>query len=94
MNITKETRLISYYSEIARSSVRRKMILDALRGEEQGLTAEELATKLGFSYRGAVAPRLTELSKTGLVATVGKRKSPITGKNTAIYVLKEAAQDD
>lgn len=38
--------------------------------------------------RNFVAPRLTELKEAGTVEVIGKRKSPRTGKNVAVWARK------
>ena len=55
------------------------------------MTAKEIAVKmceLGYiptSERNYTAPRLTELSKNGLVEPVGKKKCEWTNKSVAVY---------
>ncbi|MBO7325884.1 MAG: DNA gyrase [Clostridia bacterium] len=59
------------------------------------LTAKECAVimmKKGYiptSERNFTAPRLTEMSKSGLVEPVGKKVCAYTGKRVAVYGLRE-----
>ena len=96
MSITAETRREAYYESANNASVRRVMIYQLLRGSgDYGMTAEEItdnlvqAGKLKYFDLNMVRPRLTELKDEGLVKTVGKRKSLLSGKNTAVWVCEE-----
>lgn len=68
---------------------RYKQILECLDGNE--MTAKELSVEMcrrGYiptSERNFTAPRLTELTKKGVVAPIGKKKCEYTGKTVAIY---------
>ena len=61
------------------------------------LTAKEIAVLMydrGFiptTERNFAAPRLTELSKKGIVEPCGKKKCIYTGKTVAAYRLREGA---
>lgn len=59
-----------------------------LREYNEGLTAREIANKLGYIERNATAPRLTELCGMGKVEAIAKRRDEITGKTVAVYALK------
>lgn len=71
---------------------RYKEILECL-GKEK-LTAKEIAVKMfhkGYiptTERNFTAPRLTELSKEGIVEPVGKKKCQYTGKTVAVYEVR------
>ena len=65
---------------------RAREVLDALRGHPGGLTADELATKMGREPY-VVRPRLTELKSAGLVVTVDRRVSARTGKRIAVWAV-------
>lgn len=75
---------------------RYKQIIECLRETTmEGLTAKEVAVMMrlkGYiptSERNYVSPRLTELSKTGLVEPIGKKKCEYTGRTVAVYSLTE-----
>lgn len=88
--ITKETRLESYRT-LNRDS-RYKEIISVLEHVEEGLTAREIADKLHYVERNAVAPRLTELCGLGIVEAIDKRKDKVTNKTVAVYVLKKESK--
>ena len=48
-------------------------------------TARQLAHMLGYLERNAVAPRLTELHKQGLVEPIGKERCEVTGKKVTLW---------
>ena len=66
-------------------------------GESMAMTAKEIAVMMwnkGYiptSERNFTAPRLTELSKMGVVEPVGKKKCQWTGKKVAVYALRDQA---
>ena len=68
-------------------------IIDVLRGHK--MTAKEIAIEMHkrgmipTSERNFTAPRLTELSKRGVVEPIGKTKCKYTGKTVAVYALRE-----
>ena len=73
---------------------RYKQIIECLKEYGNlGLTAKECAVVMmrkGYiptSERNFTAPRLTEMSKTGLVEPIGKKKCEYTGKTVAVYAL-------
>ena len=61
-----------------------------------GLTAKECAVAMmhkGYiptSERNFTAPRLTEMSKKGIVEPIGKKKCAYTGKTVAVYQVRRA----
>lgn len=69
-------------------------IVECLR-EFGDMTAKEIAVKMcrkhfiPTSERNFTAPRLTELSKIGVVEPVGKKKCSYTGKTVCVYTLRE-----
>lgn len=71
---------------------RYQQILEVLR-EYGPMTAKEVAVKLaakGYvpdAERNWSAPRLSELSKKGIVEPIGKTKCKYTGKTVAVYDL-------
>lgn len=71
--------------------LRYKQIIECLKDKQ--LTAKELAVALyekGYiptTERNFTAPRLTELSNTGVVEPIGKKKCEYTGKKVAVYRL-------
>ena len=60
-----------------------------------GLTAKECAVMMvqkGYiptSERNFTAPRLTEMSQSGMVEPIGKKKCGYTGRMVAVYALCE-----
>lgn len=88
MSIAEETRREAFWHKEDKAPLRRSMICRAL--EECGpMTAEELTRYFGAAEKNYVRPRLTELKKTGVVVEVGVKQSPITGRNTAVWALRE-----
>lgn len=71
---------------------RYKEIMECLR--EGDMTAKECAVVMmnkGYiptSERNFVSPRLTEMSKAGLVEPVGKKKCQYTGRTVAVYAVR------
>ena len=69
-------------------------IIEILK-ESHRLTAKEIAVKMmdyGWiptSERNFVAPRLTELSKKGIVEPIGKKVCEFTGHKVAVYELRK-----
>ena len=63
--------------------------------EKPKMTAKEIAVMMwqkGYipnSERNFTAPRLTELSKEGVVEPVGKTKCEYTGKTVAVYQIRK-----
>ena len=76
-------------NESVNRRVRYKQILEVLAGGE--LTAKEIAYwmcefhMIPTAERNYAAPRLTELSKAGIVEPCGKRKCRWTGKTVTVY---------
>lgn len=75
---------------------RYKQIIECLKEYgDIGLTAKECAVLMmrkGYiptTERNFTAPRLTELSKTGVVEPIGKKVCSYTGKTVAVYALRE-----
>ncbi len=87
---TLETRHDSY--EIVDKQERYKQIIECLK-EKGEMTAKEIAVLMnnkGYiptSERNFTSPRLTEMSKKGIVEPVGKKKCQWTGKKVAVYAL-------
>ena len=59
------------------------------------MTAKEIAVMMmqkGYiptSERNFTAPRLTEMSQTGIVEPIGKKVCTYTGKRVAVYALRD-----
>lgn len=88
MSITEETRREAFWHKEENAPLRRSMICQAL--EECGpMTAEELTAHFGAAEKNYVRPRLTELKKSGVVVEVGTKQSPVTGRNTTVWALRE-----
>ena len=74
-------------------ALRYKQIMECLREfGDVGLTAKECAVAMmrkGYiptSERNFTAPRLTEMTKKGMVEPIGKKKCAYTGKTVAVYM--------
>lgn len=71
---------------------RYKEIMECLR--EGDMTAKECAVVMmnkGYiptSERNFTAPRLTEMTKAGMVEPVGKKKCQYTGRTVAVYTVR------
>ena len=71
---------------------RYKEIMECLK--EGDMTAKEIAVmmqKKGYiptSERNFVSPRLTEMSKIGMVEPIGKKKCSYTGRTVAVYSVR------
>jgi len=93
---TLETR--SEANETVDKKKRYKQIIEILQGGKE-MTAKEIAVEMckrGYiptSERNFTAPRLTELSKNGVVEPVGKQRCTYTGKTVAVYKLRENQTD-
>lgn len=85
--ITNETRAESL-NELDKTK-RYEEIRYALKNEINGLTARELANKLGSEERNYVAPRLTELTRKNEVKVISKRYDKKTKRNVAVYALSD-----
>lgn len=74
--------------------LRYRQIIECLR-ENGDMTAKECAVQMmkkGYiptSERNFTAPRMTEMSQTGLIEPIGKKKCTYTGRTVAIYALRE-----
>lgn len=85
--ITKETRAESL-NELDKTK-RYEEIRYALKNEANGLTARELAKKLGSEERNYVAPRITELTRKNEIKVISKRYDKKTKRNVAVYALND-----
>lgn len=85
--ITKEIRAESL-NELDKTK-RYEEIRYALKNEANGLTARELAKKLGSEERNYVAPRLTELTRKNEIKVISKRYDKKTKRNVAVYALND-----
>lgn len=88
--ITNETRAESL-NELDKTK-RYEEIRYALKNEINGLTARELAKKLGSEERNYVAPRLTELTRKNEIKVISKRYDKKTKRNVAVYALSNKKQ--
>ena len=90
-NPTLETRADAEAS--VQKEVRYKQIIEVLSEASEPMTAKEIAVelcklgKIPTSERNFTAPRLTELSKIGVVEPVGKKTCKYTKKTVAAYEL-------
>ena len=94
--ITYETRSESH--EQVDKQLRYSQILEILQGGKE-MTAKEIAVEMhnrGYiptSERNFTAPRLTELSRNGVVEPIGKQRCAYTGKTVCVYGLLEKQTD-
>lgn len=94
-NITTETRNASFKEILETIGDRQQVVVDYLKESDEPLSASEIAYGLYTSglvptpERNSVHPRLTELTKLGIVHVVGKEKDPITNRKVAVYELVE-----
>lgn len=92
--ITYDTRHDSH--ETVDKAKRYAQIKDVLAGGP--MTAKECAVEMmarGYiptAERNFTAPRLTELSRRGIVEPIGKKKCSYTGKTVAVYGLVDIGQ--
>ena len=88
---TQETRRESYEIIKPDAAARRRVILEILAENENGMTAREIAGELHrrgitpTNERNYAAPRLTELYQAGKVKTSGKKPCPQSGRNVAVW---------
>lgn len=92
MSITIKNRREAYDEIKPKRENRKAMILEVLKnGDPNGMTAEEVAQQLLHDGKithidpNFTRPRLTELKEEGKVEVVGKRRSLITARNTAVW---------
>lgn len=73
---------------------RYRQIIEILTENKEPMTAKEIAVEMfkkhliPSSERNYAAPRLTELSKEGIVDTLGKKRCEYTNKSVTIYGLR------
>lgn len=92
MSITIINRRKSYDEIKPKRNSRKAMILEVLKnGDPEGMTSEEIAQqllqdgKIAYIDPNFTRPRLTELKEDGKIEVVGKRRSQITNRNTAVW---------
>ena len=95
MDIPQETRRESYEAVKPDAAARRRVILEILAENKNGMTAREIAGELhrrGITptdERNFAAPRLTELYKEGKVIFTSKKLCPLTRRYVAVWTVKE-----
>ena len=89
--ITKETRAESLKK--LDKNLRYTQIIECLKNENNGLTAREIANRLGSNERNYTAPRCTELVQKGKLEVIGKRYDTFTKTNVAVYKIKNNTID-
>lgn len=73
---------------------RYSQIIEILTENKEPMTAKEIAVEMfkkhliPSSERNFTAPRLTELSREGIVDTLGKKKCEYTNKSVTVYGLR------
>lgn len=91
MTTTVETRREAYAGILPGLFDSRQSVLAALQDDPSGMTAEDVAESVGKpAYQ--VRPRLTELLQAGRIRVIGKRQSPHTGRNIAVFQVNEERQ--
>lgn len=65
----------------------RVKVLEAIRAADEGLTADEVATKLNLSVL-AVLPRVTGLHKDGLIVHSCARRPNASGRSATVWVSR------
>ena len=94
-NITAETRNASFEEILGTIGERQQVVIDYLKESNEPLSASEIAYGLyarglvPTPERNSVHPRLTELTKLGIVHVVGKEKDLVTNRKVAVYELVE-----
>ena len=83
MSITAETRRESYEAVQKRLGRMQERILLVLK-ERGAMTADEIMREIGTSNPNCVRPRLTELSRKGLIRA-SEKKMGGNGRNTAVW---------
>lgn len=95
-NITLRTR--SESNELVDKNKRYNQIIDTLKDGKE-MTAKEIAIelyhqdKIPLPERNYTAPRLTELSKMGILEPIGKKKCIYTRKMVAVYKLRKEGEN-
>lgn len=90
---TRETRRASYEAILPKGAARRQLILETLGS--RCMTASEIteellkAGKITYFNRNFVAPRLTELKKSGVIEVVGRRRATRSDATEAVWARKE-----
>lgn len=90
---TRETRRASYEAILPKGAARRQLILETLGSRH--MTASEIteellkAGKITYFNRNFVAPRLTELKKSGVIEVVGRRRATRSDATEAVWARKE-----
>jgi repressor of nif and glnA expression len=80
--------------ELVDKQKRYMQIIEILEENKEPMTAKEIAVAMfkkhliPSSERNFAAPRLTELSKKGIVDTLGKKKCNYTNKSVTVYGLR------
>ena len=79
----------AYYEELESGKIdtRTQAVLNVITLHE-GLTARQIARKLGFDDLNAVRPRLTELKESYMVTEGEKVKCDESGKSVSTFYLK------
>ena len=94
-NITTETRNASFEEILGTIGERQQVVIDYLKESDEPLSASEIAYGLytrglvPTPERNSVHPRLTELTKLGIVHVAGKEKDLVTNRKVAVYELME-----
>lgn len=92
-NITIETRNASFEGILKTIGDRQQIVINYLEAFDEPLSASDIAYGLYINglvptpERNSVHPRLTELTKMGIVRVVGKEKDKVTNRKVAVYEL-------
>lgn len=88
MSITTETRRAAHEDIKPHKELRRQQIMEAII-ECGPSTVDELMDRLGYHDPNRVRPRLTELTQSGALCTIGKRRSRRSGRMVAVWAINE-----
>jgi len=86
MSVTAETRRAAHEYIKPHKRPRQQQLLEAIAAHGP-MTVDELMAVLGYRDPNQVRPRLTELAQAGSLRTIGKRRSPRSGKMVAVWAI-------
>lgn len=81
-----DTQRAAYEDAQASAASLREAVVTVLTKNARGLTADEIALRLG-STPFAIRPRVTELKQAGRVVDTGARRSNLSGRSAIVVAL-------
>lgn len=79
---------------MARSAkIYRGRVLDCLSHHPAGLTADEIADRLGLTIL-SIRPRVSELNRLGLIEQAGERRANASGRMAHVWRIPSASRED